>query len=109
MPGVRAGKNDSYYRETATRVGKAVSIPVIEVGGNRCLSTMEEILSQGGVSYFSLSRPLICEPDLPARWASGDVEDSKCISCNQCHTVFPRRCVYLERQKQQPLRAKEDQ
>ena len=40
QPAIRAGKNVSYYRNAATRVGKAVSV-------------MEEILKEGGVSYFS--------------------------------------------------------
>ena len=98
-PAVRAGVNDSYYRHAATRIGKEVSVPVIEVGGNRRVSTMEEILSEGGVSYFSLSRPVLREPNLPARWAAGDLEDSKCVSCRTCLRILHGRCILVEQEE----------
>ena len=39
---------------------------------------------EGVAEYMSLSRPLICEPDLVARWQSGDRRASRCRSCNEC-------------------------
>ncbi len=32
----------------------------------------------------SMSRPLIREPDLVKRWASGDRSKARCLSDNQC-------------------------
>jgi 2,4-dienoyl-CoA reductase-like NADH-dependent reductase (Old Yellow Enzyme family) len=54
------------------------------VGGIRSVEVMEEILSEGYVDYFSMSRPLIREPDLPKRWASGGRERAECRSCLGC-------------------------
>ena len=34
--------------------------------------------------YVSMSRPLIREPNLPARWLKGDTSPATCISCNKC-------------------------
>jgi 2,4-dienoyl-CoA reductase-like NADH-dependent reductase (Old Yellow Enzyme family) len=45
---------------------------------------MEEILAAGSADYFSMSRPLIREPGLPARWKSGDRRRAACISCLGC-------------------------
>jgi 2,4-dienoyl-CoA reductase-like NADH-dependent reductase (Old Yellow Enzyme family) len=54
------------------------------VGGIRSPEVIEEILERGTADYFSLCRPLIREPGLPARWLSGDRERAACISCLGC-------------------------
>jgi 2,4-dienoyl-CoA reductase-like NADH-dependent reductase (Old Yellow Enzyme family) len=62
-----------------------LKIPVILVGGNRNVEHLEAILREGYIDYFSFSRPLICEPDLPKRWLEGrGSENAECISCNSC-------------------------
>ena len=53
-------------------------------GGIRSPEVMEEILAAGTADYFSMSRPLIREPGLPARWQSGDRQRAACISCLGC-------------------------
>ncbi len=62
-----------------------MDIPLILVGGNRNVELMENILKAGKISFLSLSRPLICEPDLPEKWLSqsGAVQ-AECVSCNAC-------------------------
>lgn len=45
---------------------------------------IEEWLNKGEIKVISLCRPLICEPELPNIWKSGDRRKSKCISCNKC-------------------------
>jgi 2,4-dienoyl-CoA reductase-like NADH-dependent reductase (Old Yellow Enzyme family) len=42
-------------------------------------------LDDGLADFISLGRPLIAEPDLVNRWASGDRERAFCISCNRCY------------------------
>lgn len=62
-----------------------LSIPVILVGGNKNIEYMEETAGEGKVQFFSLSRPLICEPGLPDRWLEGQGgAQSRCMSCNLC-------------------------
>ena len=41
-------------------------------------------MAEGYADYIALSRPLICEPDLVARWESGDRAPSICRSDNRC-------------------------
>lgn len=63
----------------------SLNIPVILIGGNRNIERIEKILHQGRVDFIALSRPLICEPDLPNRWREGrGSQKADCISCNAC-------------------------
>jgi 2,4-dienoyl-CoA reductase-like NADH-dependent reductase (Old Yellow Enzyme family) len=73
----------SYFLAYAERLN--LTIPVILVGGNKNVEHLEEIILQGKVEFFSLCRPLICEPDLPNRWLEGKGSATcKCLSCNLC-------------------------
>ncbi|GAB4282967.1 MAG: NADH:flavin oxidoreductase [Deferrisomatales bacterium] len=82
--GVEPGRGEAYFRDLAAAVKRRVSCPVALVGGLRSLRTLEDLLLEGVADLFSLSRPLIWEPDLPNRWAAGDAAPARCISCNGC-------------------------
>ena len=58
--------------------------PIMLVGGMRSIQKMESVLAAGTADYFSMSRPLIREPGLPNRWASGDRRRAACVSCSGC-------------------------
>jgi len=78
-------KKEAYNLPLAKRIRHAApEVPLTLVGGLRSLERMWGILHCGDVDYFSMSRPLIRQPDLPARWAGGDRTRSGCISCNGC-------------------------
>jgi 2,4-dienoyl-CoA reductase-like NADH-dependent reductase (Old Yellow Enzyme family) len=92
---VNIGKDrESYFKEHAAKLAEEVDVPVILIGGNRHLDVMEDILNNTQIKYFSLARPLISEPDLINRWASGDTKKPKCISCNQCFKTPGKRCIF---------------
>ena len=59
--------NEGYFVPAASEIAKAVSCPVIVVGGFRSLTVMEEVLNGTDIELISLSRPLLCEPDLPGK------------------------------------------
>ncbi len=82
--GIRPGRGEAYFRDLARRIRHAASCPVAAVGGLRRVETLEEMLMMGEADLFALSRPLIREPDLPARWAAGDRSPARCVSCNRC-------------------------
>lgn len=86
-------EQESYFKEFATRIAEKVKVPVALVGGNRSLETMNEILNTTKIEYFALSRPFIHEPELVNRWARGNTEKAKCVSCNQCF-VNPKVCIF---------------
>lgn len=90
-------KKDSspYYLKKAAKLRKQINIPIILVGGIRSLNDVEQVLN-AGIDMVSLSRPLICEPDLITKLKNGQ-DKAKCISCNQCFTLPLRkgkRCVF---------------
>jgi 2,4-dienoyl-CoA reductase-like NADH-dependent reductase (Old Yellow Enzyme family) len=102
---IRSPEKQSYFLKYAEKLN--LSIPVILVGGNRHIERLESIIKQGKADFISLSRPLICEPDLPNRWLEcRGGATSECISCNSCiynmyvHPSKPKpglvTCIYKE-------------
>lgn len=82
--GIRAGRGEAYNLPCALRVKKALPrLPVILVGGIRSPDTAEGVLKRG-IEAVAFCRPLIAEPGLVRRWASGDRTPSRCLSCNRC-------------------------
>jgi NADH:flavin oxidoreductases, Old Yellow Enzyme family len=76
-------EKQSYYYSDIKNLD--VSVPLILVGGNRNIESMETIIKDGHVNFLSLSRPLISEPGLPKRWFNGNGSDTAhCVSCNAC-------------------------
>jgi len=76
-------EKQSYYYNYTKDLN--LSIPIILVGGHRDIEHMEVIVKSGQVDFLSLSRPLICEPELPNRWLQGiGSKKSGCLSCNAC-------------------------
>jgi len=73
-----------YFRDDSARAKRVVEIPVMLVGGIRSLSMAEDILRSGDADMVSMSRPLIREPDLIARWQRGDPRPAECIRCSKC-------------------------
>ncbi len=92
-PHVRAGVNEAYFKDAALKLKALVSTPVILVGGLRSLETVNSLVDIDGIDYVSLSRPLICEPDLVARWQAGDTCPSRCVSCNACYHTPNHQCI----------------
>ncbi len=81
---VEKGLSEAYFLENARHIKQAVSVPVICVGGWRTPQVIEDALASKAVDAVAMSRPFIAEPDLAARWRSGDRSPAKCISCNGC-------------------------
>ena len=77
-------EREAYFRQAAKAFKARLQVPVILVGGIRSLPLAERLLEEGYADYLSLSRPLIREPGLIKRWASGDRAKAACLSDNQC-------------------------
>ena len=93
-----------YYREAAKRFKASLGVPLILVGGIRSYTVAEKVIEDGIADYISLSRPFIREPNLVARWKSGDTEKSACGSCNMCFQPLLKGegmyCVAERRQRE---------
>jgi len=83
-PGIKTEEKEAYFRTASKAFKAALDVPIILVGGIRSPGLAEKLLEQGCADYFSMSRPLIREPDLVKRWASGDRSKARCLSDNQC-------------------------
>ncbi len=94
------------FRERAAAVKRAVTVPVMLVGGIRSLERAQEIVDSGDADLISMARPFIREPDLINR-RQRDRERALCISCNQCRGIVgggePLQCGE-ERRLRQGLR-----
>jgi 2,4-dienoyl-CoA reductase-like NADH-dependent reductase (Old Yellow Enzyme family) len=83
-PTINDNKKEAYFKDAARDFKKTLDVPLLLVGGIRSLEVAERLLEEGTADYFSLSRPLIREPDLIRRWQSGDRNRARCLSDNLC-------------------------
>ncbi len=92
--GIKSHVNEGYFVPAAAEIAKAVSCPVIVVGGFRSPDVMEEVLNKTDIELISLSRPLLREPDLPNKMKADPGVVSKCVSCNACYSSRAHKCVF---------------
>jgi 2,4-dienoyl-CoA reductase-like NADH-dependent reductase (Old Yellow Enzyme family) len=83
----------SYFSKYAAEIAKTVKAPVSVVGGNRNFELMTEILNNTNISYFSLSRTLLSEPDLINKWQKDNNYKPKCLACNKCWSLKGNICI----------------
>ena len=88
------GEPEAYYEAAARRFKSEIGLPLILCGGIRTFETAERLVAEGATDYISLSRPLIREPRLIARWRAGDRAPARCVSDNGCFDP-PEGCVGL--------------
>ncbi|MDT8334174.1 MAG: NADH:flavin oxidoreductase [Desulfurivibrionaceae bacterium] len=74
---------EGYNLPLCREIKAAVSCPVIAVGGFRSFPVVERAI-RDEVDYVAMARPFIREPDLAARWRSGNRTAAFCISCSKC-------------------------
>jgi len=88
------GEPEAYYEAAAERFKSETGLPLMLCGGIRTFETAERLVGERTTDYISLSRPLIREPHLIARWRAGDTAPARCISDNGCFDP-PEECVGL--------------
>ncbi len=72
----------------AEEVKKAVSIPVITVGGISDPDHAERILAEGRADVIGMARALLADPELPNKARRGRRDEIiPCIRCNSCLTA----------------------
>ncbi|MBU0755884.1 MAG: NADH:flavin oxidoreductase, partial [Planctomycetes bacterium] len=75
---------EGYNLASAETIKRETTLPVIAVGGIRSAETMIAALTRRNLDGISLCRPLIREPDLPAKIRKGLSDGSSCTQCNLC-------------------------
>jgi 2,4-dienoyl-CoA reductase (NADPH2) len=78
----------------AAAIKRAVSIPVITVGGFNA-ELGEKVLQEGKADFIGFCRSLLADPEFPNKVASGRLGDiAPCTHCSECQKMnnLPRRC-----------------
>lgn len=97
-PGIVRPEQEAYFAAAAKAVKAATGVPVILVGGLRSLAVMEKVVAEGVCDLVAMSRPFVKEPDLVARFKSGQAQ-AACVSCNACFNPAGLKCWLPERTK----------
>ena len=87
---------EAFFLPYARQFQRALSTPVILLGGITQLATIESALAEG-FAFVAMARALLREPDLPQRMEAGTSASSLCIHCNKCMpTIYSgTRCVLV--------------
>ena len=73
-----------YFIDNVARLKNEIDLPIIEVGGIRSAKDMLDCM-EAGACAVSVSRPLICDPDFPAKLRDTDDAVSGCRGCGFCY------------------------
>ncbi len=76
---------ESYFSAFAGKLKSVVATDVVLTGGNKTLSNIEKVVELTKVDGIGLSRTLVSESNLVAKWKQNPNYKSRCISCNHCH------------------------
>ena len=82
-----------FLLDGAEKIRKAVSIPVIYVGGILDSSDIKMLFDKG-FEFIQLGRSLIHDPDFVKNLSIANTDDSKCDSCNRCVAAMDAGGVY---------------
>lgn len=74
----------------AAAVRQAVDVPVIAVGRLHDPELAEKVLADGRADFIAMARPLLADPELPAKLRSGG-RVRQCISCENCIDSLEQR------------------
>ena len=87
---------EAFFLPYARQFKRALSTPLILLGGITELATVEMALAEG-FAFVAMARALLREPDLPNRMQAGASATSLCIHCNKCMpTIYSgTRCVLV--------------
>ncbi|MFD4433037.1 NADH:flavin oxidoreductase [Nocardia sp. NPDC058497] len=95
---------EAYLLERARHFRRAVTMPLILLGGITNLDTMLQARTEG-FDFVAMGRALLREPDLLHRIQADESARSACVHCNECMpTIYSRtRCVYRPNLSREPI------
>jgi 2,4-dienoyl-CoA reductase-like NADH-dependent reductase (Old Yellow Enzyme family) len=88
---------EAFFLPYARQFLRALSTPLILLGGVNRLETAENALAEG-FEFVAMARALLREPDLVSRWEQGTAREGLCIHCNRCMPTIHSgtRCVLVD-------------
>jgi 2,4-dienoyl-CoA reductase (NADPH2) len=76
---------DAHNAAAAAAVRRVVDVPVMVAGRIHDPRLAEEILRRGDADLVAMGRPLLADPELPAKAREGRLREiRRCISCQHC-------------------------
>lgn len=90
----KAPSRQCYFSEYARIIAEETNTPISVVGGNRDFKLIDNLLKTTNIEYFSLSRTLLCEPELINKWQENPDYEPKCLSCNKCFSLKGNMCIF---------------
>jgi len=84
-----------FYFDELMAAKDGIDLPFILVGGMFSRQTAQAVLD-AGIPFVAFCRSLIHDPGFIGKLERGEVEESKCLSCNACYKIYrskPVRCV----------------
>ena len=72
-------EREAYFLDYAQKIRTVVEIPLLLTGGMRTAATMGSVIEDGAVDMIGLGRPMIVEPDLPARILDGEAQAARSV------------------------------
>ena len=76
---------DGYNVAVAAAVRKVVDVPVMVVGRIHDPAFAERIIADGDADMVAMARPLLADPELPAKALGGRAREiRRCLSCQNC-------------------------
>lgn len=94
---IRRTKEPMYFKQYAQAIASALKDKPIDigvVGGYRNIEQIQTTLQQTDITFISMSRPFLRQPDLPNLWRNGNTEPATCISCSRCYGTDAIACVF---------------
>jgi len=83
---VKSEEDENYFLPNVNELKPIMKdSKIILMGGVRNPLTAEKFLKDRVADYIAISRPLICEPDLPNKWKNGELSPPLCNNCNSCY------------------------
>jgi 2,4-dienoyl-CoA reductase-like NADH-dependent reductase (Old Yellow Enzyme family)/thioredoxin reductase len=81
--------------DSAARIKKGISVPVMVVGRINHPSLAEEIIKSGKADLVCMGRGLLADPEMPKKAREGRLDDIRsCIACNTCiESIFKQGSV----------------
>ncbi len=87
-----ADDGDALNVGAAAAVKQVVDVPVIAVGRIHDPDRAEWILANGRADFIAMGRPMLADPELAIKVASGQAERiRRCISCENCIDAMEQR------------------
>ena len=83
-----ARKGELFYQSEAALIAEKVNIPVFLVGGVRSLKAVEKLLCTTSIAAVSMSRALLCEPNLVNAYYYGKKASPDCLQCRTCQACI---------------------